>query len=111
MVMKWNLKCETSLVPEKPETRQHFFYFLRFFPASGLVDLSGGHCEARIPCIGPLALVKERSETVLSGFGVRMSEYARVLGSRARHCSHALRGFCRLSKLRPRTAHSAVATA
>jgi hypothetical protein len=31
MVMKWNLKCETSLVAERPETRQHFFYFFTVF--------------------------------------------------------------------------------
>jgi hypothetical protein len=29
--MKWNLKCETSLVAERSETRQHFFYFFAFF--------------------------------------------------------------------------------
>jgi len=29
--MKWNLKCGTSVVAERPETRQHLFYFLRFF--------------------------------------------------------------------------------
>jgi hypothetical protein len=29
--MKWNLRCGTSVVAERPETRQDLFYFLRFF--------------------------------------------------------------------------------
>jgi len=31
MVNEVELKCETSLVAERPETRQHFFYFFTFF--------------------------------------------------------------------------------
>jgi hypothetical protein len=29
--MKWSLKCETALVAEIRETRQHFFYFFTIF--------------------------------------------------------------------------------
>jgi hypothetical protein len=92
----WNSACSGNT--GKAST---VFYFFTIFSFPGSSIQAAGRCEARIPYISPLALAKERSETVLSGFAARMSEYARVLGSLARHCSHAVRGFCRLSKLHP----------
>jgi len=51
--MKWNLKRETSLLAERPETRQHFFYFFTFF-------LLPPHCSSARTAIVEVLLRKTR---------------------------------------------------